>query len=479
MKKNELLIGWGNVDITPYGCQVNLYGQFKMRVTSTVRDPVTATALVLANANDKSDCVIFVSADTCVIPGNVLGDLRARLCRDAPAVPVDKLILNSTHTHTAPAMKSDWHPNLPEGTMTPPEYIEFFVEKVATAVVDAWSNASAGKVAWGFGRAVVGHNRRTVYTEDISKRGTSSSGRWVDGFGKMYGLTNDPAFSHMEGSEDHSINLLYAWDDSQKLTGAIVNIPCPAQETGGDREISADFWHEIRREIRLRHGDSLFILPQDSAAGGMTSRAMIEREAEQRMLQLKGISMRDEIGHRVANAFDEILDTATKDIRDQVEFRHLIDKVELPMRPITDEEYQQVKAEYDSLKDDPARTAEAGRCARVLARHERMKTKPTFPFEIHALRLGDISFATNSFELFTDFGLQIKARAPSLQTLLIQHCGSEEHLVAGTYLATATAEKNKGYSATIYCNIIGHQGGDVLVEKTLQMINQLWSDNHE
>ena len=72
---NELMIGWSSVDLTP-DKQVNLYGQFHMRITSEVLDPVTATVLVIANTDDKNDCVIFISADTCVIPGNVLNDLR-------------------------------------------------------------------------------------------------------------------------------------------------------------------------------------------------------------------------------------------------------------------------------------------------------------------------------------------------------------------------------------------------------------------
>lgn len=102
------------------------------------------------------------------------------------------------------------------------------------------------------------------------------------------------------------------------------------------------------------------------------------------------------------------------------------------------------------------------------------KAAPDIPFEVHVLRLGDIAFATNSFELFTDFGSRTKARSPATQTFLIQHCGNEELLGGGTYLPTETAEKNKGYSATIYCNIIGHQGGDVLVEATLRMAQALW-----
>ena len=39
---------------------------------------------------------------------------------------------------------------------------------------------------------------------------------------------------------------------------------------------------------------------------------------------------------------------------------------------------------------------------------------------MHVLRLGDVAIAANEFELFTDYGVQIKARSPAVQTLVIQ-----------------------------------------------------------
>ena len=469
----DILIGWASADITP-DRPVNLYGQFQMRIATKALDPVTATVLALAPAEDKGDGAIFVSADTCVIPGKVLTALRARLKELFPAIPAGNVILNSTHTHTAPAMKTEWHPNLPDGVMHPDDYVRFFVDKVAAAVGEAWGSMRPGALSWGFGYAVVGHNRRTVYLEDVSKRDAGGAGYFVNGHGKLYGDTNDPAFDHMEGSEDHSVNILYTWDAQRRMTGAVVNLPCPSQETEGLSEISADFWHEVRAEIRKRHGGHLFILPQDSAAGGMSPHIMVDKKAEGRMLELKGVSRRQEIGRRVADAFDEILAWSSKDIRSRLEFKREARTLMLPMRPITDAECAQMKEQAELLRQKPGETAALGRCERVMARHELQKTQPDLPFELQTLRLGDIAFATNSFELFTDFGLRIKARSPATQTFLIQHCGSEAHLSGGTYLPTVAAERNKGYSATVYCNIIGHQGGDLLVEETLGSLGALF-----
>ena len=88
--------------------------------------------------------------------------------------------------------------------------------------------------------------------------------------------------------------------------------------------------------------------------------------------------------------------------------------------------------------------------------------------ELHVIRLGDIVIATNPFELFTDYGIQMKTRSPALQTFVIQLAGP------GTYLPSARAAQGGGYSAIAESNEVGPEGGHVLVEKTLEQINALW-----
>src|SRR5690606_4598255 len=116
------------------------------------------------------------------------------------------------------------------------------------------------------------------------------SRRWVNrnGVATMYGLNQSTAdnFDYIEGYEDHSVNVLSTYDDAGELTGVLINLPCPSQEEGNLFSISADFWHEAREELRARFGEKLFILPQVSAAGELTSTLIFEREPHLRMLEL-------------------------------------------------------------------------------------------------------------------------------------------------------------------------------------------------
>jgi len=91
------------------------------------------------------------------------------------------------------------------------------------------------------------------------------------------------------------------------------------------------------------------------------------------------------------------------------------------------------------------------------------------PTESHIIRLGSIAIATNPFELFLDYGNQIKARSNSEQTFIVQ-------LANGTdgYLPTEKAEKNGHYSAFIASGLVGHAGGEQLVRETLSNINEMF-----
>lgn len=88
---------------------------------------------------------------------------------------------------------------------------------------------------------------------------------------------------------------------------------------------------------------------------------------------------------------------------------------------------------------------------------------------VHAVQVGDIAFASNRFELYQDYMHRIQARSPFMQTFVVQLASFE----GGTYLPTERGVKNKGYSASLFCNVVGPEGGQDLVEGTLRMLNEL------
>lgn len=475
-KSPKIIIGWASRDVTP-DKPVELLGQFHVRISEYINDPLMATALALESEGGSEEG-IMVSIDAAYLHDSIRDQCQERLADLIPDFDSRKLFINATHTHTAPSQPSQnliYPPQAP-GVMTPDEYAGILVRGISEAAAEAWKERRPGAISWGCGQAVVGFNRRMTY---------------LDGSAKMYGDTDDENFSHIEGHEDHGVEMLFTYDADKKLTGMIINLACPSQVTESAKFVSADFWHETKDEIRKRQGKELFVLPQCSAAGDQSPHLMLKKRAEARMLALKGLmkneqdkglAERAEIANRIARAVDEVLPLAAKDIHDRIVFKHKVTVLDLPRRMVTEEDLRFAKEQIELHKknlsqceQNPAAVDFSRNYTRiryfqkVVDRYEEQKVSMTLPMEMHIIRLGDIAFATNRFEYFLDYGQRIKARTRAVQTFVVQLVGE------GTYLPTRRAVAAKSYGAGIESNLVGPEGGHLIVNESVRMINEMFS----
>ena len=114
------------------------------------------------------------------------------------------------------------------------------------------------------------------------------------------------------------------------------------------------------------------------------------------------------------------------------------------------------------------------RFARVLDRYETQEAQPKLPMELHVLRIGDVAFASNRFELYMDYQHRMQARSPFEQTFIIQ-LAAQPGNDGGTYLCTERGAWGRGYSASMFCNLVSPQGGQELVEETVRRLEELHS----
>ncbi|HBJ86717.1 MAG TPA: hypothetical protein DDZ88_23255 [Verrucomicrobiales bacterium] len=453
----RLHIGAATIDITPEE-PVALDGQRNVRISKKPDTRIFATVLALESreGDQATDQAIMVSCDLVAIRAGILAKVREKIGDRLAGVDLKKIFLNATHTHTAP-VTVDGKYALPEtGIMQPGPYAEWMTAKVADGIVEAWQKRQPGKVAWGQSQAVIAQNRRPYY---------------ADGTAVMYGKPDSPNFRGIESYEDHNIEVLCFWDAADKLIATAINVACPSQEVGGNSAIHADFWDPVRTRLREKHGKDLHILAWTGAGGDVTSRLAYGRDADERMRKLRGgISRLDEMARRLVNAWEEAYEGAKHDIRDDVPFQHHVQDIELPYRKVTILEKAAAMTEAAKYKDDPKQKWNLGWNQRVVDRYNEQQagTQPPYVMELHALRLGDIAIATNEFELYTDYGVQMKARSPGIQTFVIQLAGP------GTYLPTERAAKHGGYGAVIQSSQIGPDGGQVLVERTVEALKGMW-----
>ncbi|MBQ9545399.1 MAG: hypothetical protein IJV00_09775, partial [Clostridia bacterium] len=352
----------------------------------------------------------------------------------------------------------------------------------ALAAETAWKNRSEALYACGFGRAAVGMCRRVCFN---------------DGSARMWGDADNATFTELEGGSDSGVELIYTFDNSKKITGVIANIACPSQVLEHRSFISSDYWGKAKKIIREKISPDLFLLPLCAAAGDQCPRDLVRwvdpetpindpnidrphprcRRADPSMFDIRGAEL---VGKRVANEIISVLEDVEADGEyvDKSVLIHDVRTLDLPLRRVTPSDKEKAeRAIKEFVRDNRGRqvnymdTAMMHVYSGTIARFEYQYDHDVRPIELHCVRFGDVAFATNPFELFLDYGNQIRARSLAAQTFLIQ-------LSNGSYgyLPTEKAEKGGHYSAYVSSGQVGHEGGDILVRETLSVINKMFED---
>lgn len=459
----KLHVGWASRDITP-DRPVNLAGQFHKRISKGVKSRIFLNALALETRDgDRSvDQAVLVACDLVGVTEDLQQGLRKLLDGKVDGLDLRKVILSATHTHTAPATDERWQDVTEDGVMKPAEYSAFFLSRAAEAVVEAWKARKPGSAAWGLGYAVVGTNRRMVY---------------ADGHAAMYGANNRADFRNVEGGEDPAVESLFFFDADRKLTGVAVNVACPSQVLESEYTVAADFWDDARSVLRARYGADLNVLGWCGSAGDQSPHPQLRKAADARMRKLHGnVTETRAIAERLADAVDYAYRAVKGEAQPDPVLAHHVEELRLPMRKITDAEARSAQAICDTIEKKPVEKRDSADIARlrwhgaVLERHRHPESYSVYPMELHVLRLGDVAIATNPFELFLDYGVQIRARSRSLQTFLIQLSAG-----VGGYLPTERAVAGGGYSAIPESGYVGPDGGRILVDRTVDAINGFWA----
>lgn len=457
--ESNFLCGWASASITP-DMPVQLAGQFAERVSQKVLDPCMANVLAIEGRTPDGtvEQAVLVSCDVVHIPKEVVDGVRERIARDLPEVDAQKIVLAATHTHTGPTMMSGVYKEADPGVMGPEAYREFLMERVAEVITQAWNARRPAGMSRAVGHAAVGFNRIMVY---------------ADGSMVMYGKTDKENWRGPLAGQDHGMELLFTWDVHKKLTGMVINIACPSQVVEGQLYVSPDFWGPVREELRKRFSPELGVLAVVSAAGDQSPRDLVRRGRNEPDMRSEP-GMR-EMAKRIVNGVLYAMETAQTDVVWSPTLIHQAGPLELPARKVTDEEAEEARAEEAKLTASGEITPGSGNAALlrrargVLERYESQGDAPTYIMDLHVLRLGDVALATNPFELYLDYGLQIKARSRAEQTFLIQLANDR-----GAYLPTQDALSGGAYSSRVADNKVGPEGGAALVETTLTAINAMW-----
>ena len=497
----QIKIGWSEIDMTPKkGTKINLAGQFFERITDEVESPITVTAFALESDNDQ---MVIAACDIVAIGYNVMVEVREKL-QGKIDLPLDKIIVSSIHSHTSMLYdrtsylgyqerlngtngtlnylkqvlpkEMEYQPLVSnEECLSPKQCLDILVDSICKAVIEAWNNRKPAYYQNAFGRAVVGMNRRVCYD---------------DGSAKMWGDVNKANFTELEAGNDSGVELIYTYDENKELSGVIANIACPAQVVEHRSFISADYWGKVKENLQKHFGRKIQVLGLCAPAGDQCPRDLIrwvnpetpiddpnikrenyiERRADPSMFDISGLKV---VGRRISNEIISVFEELTGELKSEGLLEHETVELSLPLRRVTISEYENAIEQIDrfieknrgrriSFEDNASMHIHSG----TISRYELQQKYNTFKIEVHIARFGDIAIATNPFELFLDYGNQIRARSKAKQTFLIQlACGAEG------YLPTKKAEEGSHYSAYVSSGFTGSVGGEILVRETLERIN--------
>ena len=437
--------------------------------------------MVLEN---NSEVAVMVSLDLATVAEDFEKELQETMNKEIPELDSSRIFLNAIHTHNAPGMvtwRDWWEPD--NEAVRAEDYRQFLMERLVRLIAQAWQSRSPAGIASSFSSARIGHSRCAMYE---------------DGTSEMYGDTGREDFVGMEGGEDSGVELLFTFTGDTP-SGCVVNLACPSQVLEAGYRISSDFMGALGEKLKARFGAGFATLSQISAAGCQAPRDLSRnyKSDEPDFWHEDGVETAAErLSKAVIEGFEKIEDNIRYD---GVELRHKVKRLKLPRRRASQKEYEEaekVVAELEAIK--PSRGAYAdflsdirrneavsGRpgpydsklhnfvliqnAKAVLKRHADQEEKPGYEFELHVVRLGDIAFVSNPFELYLAYGQQLKARSCAAQTIVIQLATDY-----GGYLPTASAEQRGAYGSLIINGQVGSAGGKMLIDETLDAIAELF-----
>jgi putative membrane-bound dehydrogenase-like protein len=219
-------VGVAKVDITPpYQIRLSGFG-FRKQESEGVTSAIAAKALAIGA--DQDPPAILITVDNLGIPSTVTADVASRLQRRA-GIPVERLAITSTHTHTAPMLKGV-APTL-FGSAIPANqqeridrYTHELTDKLEQVALEALQRRGPSRITWGIGSVSFAVNRRTK-----------------------------------GGPVDHDLPLLVVRDELDKIKALYISYACHCV-TLSNNKISGDWAGYAQDLLEREHPGSVALL---------------------------------------------------------------------------------------------------------------------------------------------------------------------------------------------------------------------------
>ncbi len=432
MSKSTFEAGFASVEYTPQ-LGLNLQGQMSPRVATEVRDPLSANAMALRQDDLTT---VLVTLDLCMAHEDFVRETQL-LFEKQHNIPAAHLLIHATHTHVAPSV----HDLIGENE-TSPQYVARIQEKLLEAAATAIKNLEPVQLFASCGHMeMMGWNRRAVFE---------------DGTAKMYGHSEMPGFAGLEGPRDPQLPVLFAKNETGKISGVLVNFASHPNCIEGESRYSADYPGEVRRLISNTL-DGAKVLYLTGAAANTAPSILDPFDSSHPWRGEEGLIRSGR--YLAGEALKTIAETIAPMGNPQLKLQQTT--LQIPLKPWPKESdpwypqgrgaaeiyYERSKNEWPTLSQTPSLN-------RV---------------NLNVLQMGDAILCTNPAELFVEYGLEIKKLSSAKVTFISE-------LTDGYvgYVPTAKAYRGGGYETwPAPSSRLAQDAGDQIVEGTKVLIEKL------
>jgi len=350
---STIQVGGGQAVITP-GLGASLAGYFEARQATAIHDDLYARSLALGA---DGEAVILMCCDVICMPFELTAAIRAEITR-LTGVPGSRIMISSTHTHTAPQPRAFMLK--PEDTATR-VWLEGLPARAAQAAVAAMAARETCTLA---GAAVmedrIAWNRRY---------------RMRDGSVRTNPGYQNPDIVGPAAPIDPEVGVLAFRRADGSLKALYVNYACH-QDCVGGTEVSADYTGYLVRRLQERLEGAPFVLFTNGACGDINHcdvRSPYPRKGHEHARW-----MGETLAGDVCQALGKLQPLAASPLVVASE------PASLPLRD-------------DATVDPSWRT-----------------------IDIQAIRLGDVGFVGIPAEYFVELQLDIRRRSPLARTFLAE-----------------------------------------------------------
>lgn len=390
--KNVIRAGAFVADVTPTQLPVIVNGGFREKTSNTVYDRLHARCLVL---DDGAERIALVVVDSCMTPRD-LCDQAKHLAAKTTGIRVDRMLISSTHTHSAPSAMGAL------GSNADPNYVKELPGMIAEGIRQANERLQPARVGWAVVEAPEHTNcRRWILRADKMRN---------DPFGEktvramMHPGHQNPSFIGPSGPVDTGLSLLAVQSLDGQPLAMFANF---SMHYYGSGALSADFCGAFSDEFakQIKAGDH-FVAAMSQGTSG----------------DLQWMDYGQPRSKRDIRAYSAGLAAIAKSAWEKIEYRDWVPlamaeaKVKLKRRVADEKRLAWARKLTEGLKGRKPVTQQ-----QIYAREQVfIANDPVRELILQAARIGDLGITAIPNEVYSITGLKLKALSPLQPTMNIE-----------------------------------------------------------